>query len=128
MTTTALIASPARGDAPRAQAPRSHPPDSGDLLGGLPVLLSVVPVAGPPVFAYVGFGVVLLLLLVPPFALLATLVAVALVVAAALAALVVVAIAIFQAPFLLGRFLREHRLAHSSVAVSHVREVKARRV
>jgi hypothetical protein len=128
MTTTALIAAPASDHAPRS-APSAQPlVDPGGLLAGLPPLLSVVPQAGPPVFAYVGFGVVLLLLLVPPLTLLATLVAVALVVAAALAALVVLAVAILQAPFLLGRFLREHRPGPFSLPVPHVRKLKARRV
>jgi hypothetical protein len=128
MTTTALIAPPANGDASGATAPGSHLHHSGDLLGNLPALLSVVPEAGPPVFAYVGFGLVLLLLLVPPFTLLATLLAVALVVAAALAALVVLAVAILEVPFLLGRCLRRHRLGHFSLPVPSVRETKAHRV
>ena len=51
MTTTALI------------EPRE--PDSDEVLAELPPLVSVVLVAGPPVFVLVGCGGVLLLLLVP---------------------------------------------------------------
>jgi hypothetical protein len=127
MTTTALIAAPASDHAPRS-APSAQPlVDPGGLLAGLPPLLSVVPQAGPPVFAYVGFGVVLLLLLVPPLALLATLVAAALIVAAACAALAVLAAAILKAPFLVVGLLRDHRPAHFSLPAPHVRVGKARR-
>ena len=87
-----------------------------------------MPVAGPAVSVYVGFAVVLLLLLVPPLALLATLMGVALVVATALVVLVGLAVAIFRAPFLLVRFLRGHRPAHFSLPVPHMRNVKVRRV
>ena len=76
----------------------------------------------------VGFGVVLLLLLVPPLTLVATLMAVALVVAAALVALVALAGAILAAPFLLVRRLRGHRLPHFSLPVPRVHKVKVRRV
>jgi hypothetical protein len=110
MTPTALIEAPARRD------------------GDLPPLLGVVPVAGPDVFVYVGFGLVLLLLLVPPFALLATLLAVALVVAAslvALVALVVLAGVILRAPFLLVRHVRGREI---SMPVAHLRSVEVRRV
>jgi hypothetical protein len=120
MTATALTEPPASADAPRA----SHLPDSGDL----PPLLSIVPGAGPPVFVYMGFGVVLLLLFVPPITLVATLMGVALVVMAALVVLVALAVAIVEAPFLLVRFLRAHRLGHFSPPVPHMREVKVRRV
>jgi hypothetical protein len=120
MTTTALIAPPASDDA--------RDLDSGDVLAGLPPLLSLVPVAGPDLFAYAAFGVVLLLLLVPPFTLLATLAVVTLVAAAALAALVVLTAAILKAPFLLVRLVRDHRPAHFSLPVPHLGHVRARRV
>ena len=87
-----------------------------------------MPVRGTAVFVYVGFGVVLLLLLVPPLALLATLIGVALVVTAALVVLVAPAVAIVEAPFLLVRFLRARRLGHFSLPVPHMRKVKVRRV
>jgi hypothetical protein len=124
MTTTALIEPPRRADALGAQPHVSQLLVSGDL----PPLLSVVPQAGPAVFVYVGFGLVLLLLLVPPLALLATLMGVALVVAAALAALVVVVGAIVRAPFLLVRFLRGHPLRQLSLPVPHARKLSPRRV
>jgi hypothetical protein len=128
MTTTALMAPPASAAAPgAAQHAGSHVPDSDELLAGLPPVLGFVPQAGPPVFAYLGFGVVLLLLLVPPLALLATLVAAALIVAAACAALAVLAAAILKAPFLVVGLLRDHRPAHFSLPAPHVRVGKARR-
>ena len=99
------------------------PPDAGDL-----PLLGVVPQAGPAVFAYVAFGFVLLLLLVPPIALLATMVGVALVVAAALVVLAMLAAAVLGAPILLVRRLRGHHLGHLSLPVAHVRRLKLRRV
>ena len=107
-----------------------EPPTSvfEQLQAELPPLLSVVPQAGPPVFAYAGFGVVLLLLLVPPLTLLVTVMGVALVAAAALVALVALVVAIVEAPFLLVRSLRGHRLGHLSLPVPHVRKVKVRRV
>ena len=128
MTATAFI-EPSASDA--ATDSQSGPPavlDSGELLAGLPPLLGLVPGAGPEVFVYVGFGVVLLLLLVPPITLLATLAAVAVVVAAALAALAVLVVAILRALFLLARRVRGHRLGHFSVPVAQVHNVKARRV
>jgi hypothetical protein len=126
MTATALTEPPASDDAPDTQPSASHLLDQ--LQAGLPPLLSVVPQAGPPVYVYAGFGVVLLLLLVPPLTLLATVVGVALVMAAALVALGVLAVAIVEAPFLLVRFLRGHRLRHFSLPVPHLRKLKARRV
>jgi hypothetical protein len=120
MTPTALIAPPASGDARNV--------DAGDLQAGLPPLLSLVPVAGPDLFAYAAFGVVLLLLLVPPFTLLATLALVAFVAAAALAALVALAAAILEAAFLFVRFLRDHRPGRISLPVPHIGHVKVRRV
>jgi hypothetical protein len=103
-------------------------PPSGEPLVDLPPLLSIVPTAGPAAFVYVGFGAVLLLLLVPPITLLATLAAVALVVATAVAALVVLIGAILEAPFLLVRVLRGHPLGHVSLPVLHIRKLKPRRV
>src|SRR4051794_7629041 len=120
MTTTALIAPPASGDA--------RDIDAGDVQAGLPPLLSFVPVAGPDLFAYAAFGAVLLLLLVPPFTLLATLAFVAVVAAAALAALVALAAAILEAAFLLVRFLCDPRPGRISLSVPHVGHVKVRRV
>lgn len=108
--------------------PPEHQYDSDGPLAGLAPLLGLVPQAGPPVFAYAGFGVVLLLLLVPPFALLATLVAVALVVTASLLALAALAGALFVAPVLLVRGLRGHRPPRFSLPVPHVHRVKVRRV
>jgi hypothetical protein len=113
MTTTASIAPPA---------------DSADVLAGLPPLLGIVPQAGPPLLAYAGFSGVLLLLLVPPLTLVATLIAVAPVVAAALATLVVLVGAMLEVPFLLVRVLRDHRPSHFALRLRHVRELKVRRV
>lgn len=124
MTATALIEPPASDNAPDSKPSASHELDSA----GLPPLLSVVPVAGPAVSVYVGFAVVLLLLLVPPLALLATLMGVALVVAAAVVVPVALAVAIFRAPFLLVRFLRGHRPPHFSLPVPHMRDMTVRRV
>src|SRR3954454_25156870 len=128
MTATALIESSASDVAADRQSRLSEVLDSGELLAGLPPLLNLVPVAGPDVLAYLGFAVVLLLLLVPPITLLATLLAVAVVVAAALAALAVLAVSICRAPFLLVRLFRGHRLGHLSMPVPPVHHVKARRV
>jgi hypothetical protein len=71
---------------------------------------------------------VLLLLLVPPITLLATLMAVALVAVAALAVLVLVIGAIVRAPFLLVRSLRGHPLRQISLPVPHARKLSPRRV
>ena len=94
-----------------------EPQDSDDVLAGLPPLLTRVPLAGPPVWVIAGFGVVLLLLLVPPLALLVTLMGVAVLVALAVAALVVLTGAIVAAPFWLVHRLREHRLPHVSLSL-----------
>ena len=48
--------------------------DVDELLAEATPLLSVVPVAGPPAFVLAAFGAVLLLLLVPPLALVVTLI------------------------------------------------------
>jgi hypothetical protein len=64
MNRIALIEPPSSADAPGAHRRASHLSDADEPLVGLPPLLGFVPVAGPPVFAYLGFGVVLLLLLV----------------------------------------------------------------
>jgi hypothetical protein len=98
-------------------SPRDFPQDLDDLLAGLPPLLSRVPTAGPPVWVLVGFGGVLLLLLVPPLALVVTLMGVALLAALAVAALVALIGAVVAAPFLLVRRLREQRLPHFSLPV-----------
>ena len=124
MTATSLIEPPASDNAPDTKPSASPQLDSA----GLSPLLSVVPVAGPAVSVYVGFAVVLLLLLVPPLALVATLMGVALVVATALVVLVALAVAILQAPFRLVRFLRGHRLGHFSMPVSRMLKVTVRRV
>jgi hypothetical protein len=108
-------------------APRTSV-DSAELLGVIPPLFELVPQAGPPLYAYMGFGVVVLLLLVPPFALLATLALVALVVATTLVALVALIAVLVKAPFVLARFVRAHRLPHVSLPVLHIRKVKVRRV
>jgi hypothetical protein len=55
MTTTALIEAPE--DLQHTDGP----------LPGIPPLLELVPQAGPPVFVYAGFGVLLLLLRVGSF-------------------------------------------------------------
>lgn len=125
MTATALIEAPRSDDAPDARSRLSDLLDSGTPLAGLPPLLRVVPVAGPPVSAYVGFGAVLLFLLVPPLALLATLVAVALVMGVALVLLVGLLFAIVKALALLVQHLRRQRF---SVTVPQVHRVKVRRV
>jgi hypothetical protein len=103
-------------------------PDSAELLSVIPPLFELVPQAGPALYVYMGFGIVVLLLLVPPFALLATLAVVALVVATALVVLIALAAAIIKAPFVLARFLRAHRLPHLSLPVLHIRRVRVRRV
>jgi hypothetical protein len=71
---------------------------------------------------------VLLLLLVPPVTLLATLAGVVLLVATALTALIVLAGAVLAAPFLLVRRLREHPLPRFTLPVSPAGKVKVRRV
>ena len=116
MTTTALT------------EPPEHLHDSDEPLQGLPPLLDLVPQAGPPVFIYAGFGLVLLLLLVPPITLVATLIGVALLAAAVLAAIVMLAGAILAAPVLLVHRLRGHSLPHFSLPVPHLHKVKVRRV
>jgi hypothetical protein len=107
MSTTALI----------QPSPRDTPQDLDDLLGGLPPLLTRAPLAGPPVWVLVGFGGVLLLLLVPPLALVVTLMGVALLMVLIFAALVALIGAVVAAPFLLVRRVREHRLPHFSLSV-----------
>jgi hypothetical protein len=118
MSTTALI----------EPSPRDTPQDFDDLLAGVPPLLSRVPTAGPPVWVFVGFGGVLLLLLVPPLTLVVTLMGVALLVVLTLVALVALTVAIVAAPFLLVRRLREHGLPHVSVPVPRLHHVKPRRI
>jgi hypothetical protein len=117
MTSTVLIESP------------EHLQDSDEpLLAGQSPLRVRVPVAGPPVWVGMGFGVALLLLLVPPLTLAATLMAVALVAVAAVVALVVLAGAILATPFVIVRQLRGHRLPHFSLPVPHFGDAKVRRV
>jgi hypothetical protein len=127
MTATAFIEPSASDAAADSQSGPSAVLDLGELPAGLPPLLGLVPGAGPQVFVYLGFGVVLLLL-VPPITLLATLAAVAVAVAAALAVLAVLVVAILRALFVLARLIRGHRLGHFSVPVPQVHNVKARRV
>jgi hypothetical protein len=105
-----------------------HLNDPDDVLAGLPPLLSRVPTAGPPVWVIVGFGGVLLFLLVPPLALVVTLMAAWLLLAAAFAVLVALTGAIVAAPFLLVHHLREHGLPHVSLPLPRVHAVKPRRV
>jgi len=93
------------------------PQDADELLAGLPPLLSRVPTAGPPIWVIVGFGGVLLLLLVPPFTLVITLMGVALLMVLTLAALVALIGAVVATPFLLVRRARSHRLPHLSLPV-----------
>jgi hypothetical protein len=128
MTTTALIEAPRSADALGNQARESLVPDAGERLAGLPPLLSVVPQAGPAVFVYVGFGFVLLLLLVPPITLVVTLMGVMLLGAAALVALVTLVAAALAAPFLLVRRLHAHPPRPFSLPVPRLRELKVRRV
>jgi hypothetical protein len=128
MTATAFIEPSASDAAAGSQSGPSAVLDLGELRVGLPPLLGLVPGAGPQVFVYVGFGVALLLLLVPPITLLATLAAVAAAVAAALVVLAVLVVAILRALFVLARLIRGHRLGHFSVPVPQVHNVKARRV
>jgi hypothetical protein len=116
MTTTALIEAPEQ----------LHEP--GGPLAGLPPLLGLVPQAGPPIFVYAGFGAALLLLLVPPFALLATLIGVALVMATALAMIAAVAGAIVAAPMLLVRRLRHRGLRQYSLPIPRFDPVRVRRI
>ena len=128
MTTAALTEPPASAGALGTRARAPDVLDAREPLGGLPPLLSLVPQAGPPVFVYLGLGVVLLLLLVPPLALLATLMGVALVVASALVALVVLAVAILEAPLQLVRLLHAHRPRRLFVPVVRMPHAKVRRV
>ena len=102
--------------------------DPDDLLAGLPPLLSRVPIAGPPIWVFVGFGGVLLLLLVPPLALVVTLMGAVLLVATAVAVLLALTGAIVAAPFLLVHHLREHGLPHVSLPLPRLHPVKPRRV
>ena len=103
-------------------------PEADEPAAGIPPLLSLVPQAGPPAFALLGFGAVLLLLLVPPITLVATLMAVVFLAAAALAALVALAGAILAVPVVLVRRLRGHPLPHLSLPAPHLGQVKVRRV
>jgi len=123
MTASTLIEPPASDHAPGRA---SHLPAPREPLGELPPLLGFVPVAGPPAFVLVGFGAVLLLLLVPPLTLLATVVALALVVATALVVVVALVVAILDAPFRVVRFVRGHR-PHFSPSIPELRKVKVRR-
>ena len=105
-----------------------EPPEFDDTLADLPPMLSVVPVAGPAVVVYVGFGAVLLVLLVPPIALVATFMVVALVLATAVVALVALAAAIVEASFLVSRVLRGHPLGDFALPLPHIHKLRARRV
>ena len=102
--------------------------DSDDVLAGLPPLLTRVPLAGPPVWVAVGFGGVLLFLLVPPLALVVTLMAVALIVALAVGALVALVALIVMAPFRIARLVREQRLPHISLSVPHLSHLTSKGV
>ena len=118
MSTTTLIEA----------SPRDTQYDADELLAGLPPLLTRVPVAGPPVWVFVGFGGVLLLLLVPPLALVVTLMGVTLLALLALAALVALTGAIVAAPFLVVHRVRAHGLPHVSLPLPRLHHVKVRRV
>jgi hypothetical protein len=104
MTSTAHIEAPASYDAPVAL----H--DSDEPLAGLPPLLTRVPVAGPPVWAIVAFGLMLLFLLVPPFALVVTLMGAFFLIVLAVGAVLALIGAILVSPFVIARHLRELRL------------------
>ena len=103
-------------------------PEADEPAVGIPPLLSLVPQAGPPAFAALAFGGVLLLLLVPPIALVATLTGVLFLAAAAVAAVVALVAAIVAVPVVLVRRLRGHPLPHFSLPAPHLPSVKVRRV
>ena len=103
-------------------------PEADEPAAGIPPLLSLVPQAGPPAFAVLAFGGVLLLLLVPPITLVVTLMGVLFLAAAALAALVALVAAVVAVPVVLVRHLRGHPLPHLSLPVPHLRSAKVRRV
>jgi hypothetical protein len=122
MTTTAHIEAPASYDAPVTL----H--DSDELLAGLPPLLTRVPVAGPPVWAMVGFGLMLLFLLVPPFALVVTLMGAVFLALLAVVAVLTLVGAILVSPFVVARHLRELRLPRVSLSVPRVHHVTTKGV
>jgi hypothetical protein len=103
-------------------------PEADEPAAGIPPLLSLVPQAGPPVSAALGFGAALLLLLVPPITLVVTLTVVVFLAAVALVTVVVLAGAILAVPVVLVRRLRGHPLPHVSLPVPHFGSVKVRRV
>jgi hypothetical protein len=100
-------------------------PPVDDAVLQLPPLLSIVPVAGPPLFAFALFGVALMLLLVAPLTLLVTVMLVPLIVAAALVAVVALVVAIVASPFVLVRRLRAHGAIHVSLPVARLRARRA---
>jgi hypothetical protein len=122
MTTTTHIDAPASSSA----AVSLH--DSDELLAGLPPLLTRVPVAGPPVWAIVAFGLMLLFLLVPPFALVVTLMGAVFFVALAVVAVLTLVGVLLSAPFVLARRLRDYRLPRVSLAMPHLHNVTTKGV
>jgi hypothetical protein len=103
-------------------------PEADEPAAGIPPLLSLVPQAGPPAFAALAFGAALLLLLVPPITLVATLTGVVFLAAVAFVTVLVLAGAILAVPVVLVRRLRGHPLPHFSLPVPHLGSVKVRRV
>jgi hypothetical protein len=88
----------------------SAPPTLGDKLAEIVPVLEAVYVAGPPVLMAWAGTVLFALMLAGPFALLVTLI----VVLVAAAALVTLVGAILATPYLLVRYLRGHRLRHTT--------------
>jgi hypothetical protein len=119
MTTIELITPPRALSPPepwRDARHDAHPASSasstlGEIVDETLPLIGAVPVYGPPVIIVAGPWLLLSLMLVGPFALLATLV-VLLVAAAAIVGLVG---AVLAAPYLLVRHLRGYRAGHASM-------------
>ena len=89
----------------------SYPSVSDALRETVPVV-DVVPVAGPPVIFIVAPWLLLVLMLIGPFALMATLAVALVAVAAVLALAGAVAVGLVVGPFLLARRLSHVRLGH----------------
>jgi hypothetical protein len=88
----------------------SAPATVGDMLADIVPVLETVFVAGPPLLMAWTGTVLLALMLAGPFALLVTLI----VVLVAAAALVTLVGAILATPYLLVRYLRGHRVRHTT--------------
>lgn len=124
MNTTELIRPPRAPSAARqwsdARRGASNPaaserPTFGEMVAEIVPLIGFIPVAGPPVIFVLGPWLFLVLMLAGPFACLFALVVVMIVAAMVLAALAGAVLALLAAPYLLVRYVREHRARHASL-------------